>query len=563
MLMRKLSKPEFVLTTNKVYALAVLLLNVVIVASFWVELGQNYTPVNDGWVCALRFDNPNIILDQYCTQTGRVLNTIPYWLLSKMPGEGFYTISLMLAVINIFIGTGLYLVLARLMPKQIFFCAVSSLLITYYPLDGTMFWIGAIGVSLGYLFSIFSIHYFFRAIDNSSNTELLIACFLLICSGNSYSGYLLMLGLMICVAMYSRRKTWETWWPKATFFVFLYIVILLQFATNLKHGSGRESNVADLNFDGVISGFKFAFQQLYYKNYIGLNAYKNHIGNTLFFLDTIIIAVTLAWISLIAARNEDSKYLSNYSGLLFRFAAISPIVLLVGYAPYAVSLVRFGTERQFLFARPGIVLLYASCIFLLVHFAVRKVKIANLTIVVLSTLVLMSFISNKSNIAFWEYKHASEIERIFLGDLAEVAPTIDGKPYILVYLDDNDLIEDWNKNVTMLITRPSYLVRYLYRQYDLEMTTVTPYLLWKLNATYKNSKLLIKDLSIPSNELLIFHYSLRKGFERLDEIHLPSGDVVKIPTATAYHIEHKDPTERQQWFINERNRLIQALSISR
>lgn len=549
-------------TPNKKVALIVFLLNMLVIGYFWSVLGKNYTPVNDGWVNVSSFNTPDsrdkIRFPKW--SNARAVRGIPFILAAKFEGNGFTPINLFLVTINIFTGLGIFLVLDRFFPQKVLFTSISSLLIMFYPYDGTMFWLGAFGVNLGYLLCIYSLYYVIRSIDDFSNYKFWVAILLLLASGRTYPGYLPFQLLVFILYLFLIKGSWKAWWPKAALFIAVWGVGFVNFALNASSGHGREGKVVNFELSEVLKGFGHAFQQLY----VGVHAKLWEIQPAQLEPMAIVVVLLVAGALYAFARTTvtESSILTvgkEYQKIILSLTVIAPLILIVGYFPYAVSDVRYGTDRQFLFARPGVVLFFVAILFWFLFSVVKRKRVTEILLVVLSSLLIGLSINAKTKIAH-EYAIGSQVERIFLGDIAELMPRIEKNPYLLVYFENNDVIV--NRKVLMLLNRPQYLFGYLYEQRGLDVVGANRFLLKRYNIKVHDNMVQIKGQNIPMERLLVIGYSLARGARILDQLKIPVGkkreEVVQL---FKQEIQPMPLTSRQQWFVDERDRLVKSLAL--
>jgi hypothetical protein len=238
-------------------------------------------------------------------------------------------------------------------------------------------------------------------------------------------------------------------------------------------------------------------------------------------------------------------------------------VLVAGYVPYAISDIRYGTDRQLLFARHGVVLLYVAILFWLVPLILRFARMVDITIIVLSAIILGLSVQSKAKLAE-EYAAASRMERIFLGDLADCIPSIKGNPSVLLYFDDNDIVV--NKKAAMLLNRPSYPVRYLYKRTDLDVTTTNPFYMKKFGAEIEGEFLIVRNSKMLINNTIVLSYSLSQGFKVLDSLQILSKTGDQLLQNIPSHVfidKDADLTDRQKWFVDERDRLVELSGLRR
>jgi hypothetical protein len=243
------------------------------VAYFWSVLGNNYTPVNDGWVSVSKFYQ--ISAPDSCVFPqkigARYVRTIPFILASKLDDVGFTTLNTFLILVNVLTGLGIFLVLNKIFPDKTLLSSVSSVLIMYFPYDGTMFWIGAFGVNLGYLLSIYALYFFICSVEDSSRAKFWVALFLMVASIRTYPGYLPVQALVLSLYLFFDKKiSWRRWWTQAGLFFLIWTIGLVQFAENAISGRGREGNVADFALNGVLNGFSHAIRHLFVDAWITL-----------------------------------------------------------------------------------------------------------------------------------------------------------------------------------------------------------------------------------------------------------------------------------------------------
>jgi hypothetical protein len=165
-----------------------------------------------------------------------------------------------------------------------------------------------------------------------------------------------------------------------------------------------------------------------------------------------------------------------------------------------------------------------------------------LKIVFLSCIISLS-IQAKRSIAN-EYALASDYEKIFLGDISETFPNLTERTPLAIVLESYSLIA--NQKALMMINRPQFPIGYLYNNRNLLIITFRPI---NFNQLAKNERFLqFKHLSDYRTQQapITVTYNLDKGFNK---IVIPIGIKGNVTTSRVF-------TERQSWFMKERNRLL-------
>ena len=545
----------------------VLAANLICVAYLWSYLGFDYTPVNDGWVGVVNFDGQQDRagpLELADLSNERMVRSVPFRIWGKAGSNDFSVLIAQLMLVNVFTGLGLYLIISRFVSNRLY-CAAASLLMMYYPFDGTMFWIGAFGVNFGFVLAIYSLVLLFRSIETRSIALYLPGLALLLASGRTYPGYLPLLASVLVLFLWIRRQEWRTWLGKAIVYWAVFFALLASFAKNAVTGSGREGSVAEFDVAGVLDGFAFAFQHAYVESVRRLFEVEVVSGGVV--VAAIGVAAVLVYLGVTShqdgndAGQESSE--RQFRKVVLVLAVVAPLLLMAGYAPYAFTDIRIGTNRQMLFARLSVVMFYMAIIFWLVGAMIRNRARAALLTAVVSAVLLGMSLEAKSVLAK-EYADASEVERIFLGDLAEAAPSFVGDPYILLYLEDDVVVND---KAVMLINRPQYLLSYLYGKRRMQVKAMTRYLWVKNDVQVVGDDLVIRNLRIKKDSVLALRYGLRSGLQVIDQLDVPAGR--KYPGMTVEfsgqrYIDNRQPlSERQQWYVDERDRLVRARGIER
>lgn len=550
----------------KLVLLIVLILNLMIVGYFWYVLGENYTPVNDGWVSVTAYDH-NLSMNKKfmsCLQP-RGLRGIPHLLAINFEGDGFVTIRAFLATINIFTGIGMFLVLNRFFPKKTLFSIITSLLIMYFPYGDTMFWLGAFGVNLGYLLCIYSTYYFICSIEDSSNLKFWVAIFLLFLSGRTYPGYLIAQALVIFIFIFSKKKSWKTFWLKSLLFSITWGLGLLQFAYNVVSGNGREGKVTNFEWAEVLKGFGKAFKNLYINAPVELFKINPAQLDVAIFVIVLLVAAQLFIVAKLKSGEYDAVLVAKeYRKIILYLTALAPLILIAGYMPYSISDIRQGTSRQLLFARPGIVIFFTAILFFMVFSVFKNKTSPDVLVAILSSIIIGLSIQAKAKLAN-EYKIASEVDRVFLGDFALKIPAFKGNPFILIYLPNNNII--LNNKLAMLLNRPKFPIRYLYKRRDLEVLTITPFYLKRFGANFDDEHFTARGIKMPIKKMVALTYSFERGFEKISYLEMKfkgkrENMTLHIPDNTLIDSKTKH-TNRQKWFIDERNRLINNYQTSR
>lgn len=153
----------------------------IIFGYLWYVLGINYTPVHDGWVSVSTYDGAdsakkmyNIFINVFLlVDNNRWFRNIPYALVSQMPGRTI------LYAIYVMTGLGLYLVISKYLNGKMLLSVLASLFIIIYPYDGTLFWLGALGVNLGFLLCIYSLLFFILSVEKRSAIYLFFSLVIL------------------------------------------------------------------------------------------------------------------------------------------------------------------------------------------------------------------------------------------------------------------------------------------------------------------------------------------------------------------------------------------------
>ena len=543
--------------------LGVIFINLIALTYLWSILGPNYTPVNDAWVQLTNLEVGHFSVRWFFEKAlwadgDRVFQAIPYVFANIFGGDTLKILNVQLLFINLLTAVGIFFVLLQFFQKKYLFCTIASLLVMYYPGDGTMFWLGAFGVNLGLLFCVYSLLFFFRALEFRTYLPLALSLLLLFASCRSYSGQIPFLISVLLVYLLLKRSDWKLWWWKAGIYFFVSAYFLASYAANALSGRGREGATASFDVSSIFTGFMYAVKNLYIGTLKNIYTIEyDHIAIVLviivfgFFLFYIIDKNNTRASSVHAGERGDSfqKYLTV-------LAIVSLLIAIAGYAPFSVSSVRFGTERQLLFARPGVVILYCAILFILFEQIGRKYhKIESIGKPLVLALILGLSVMSKGGIAA-EYARDSEIQRIFLGDMAITMPEINENPSIVIYVETHEL----KIKFAMLLNRPEFPVRYLYMRNDLDVITISPFFLKRFGFEYDGEIFSTRGRRMLVNNLVVLKYSLDEGFEILDELKIQNNDDSKeviIKSPADYFVEKRSRlTARQKWFVAERDRLI-------
>jgi|CXWL01.1.fsa_nt_gi hypothetical protein len=560
---------SFIRKEDKIKAPIILILFVITLGYLWSILGLNYTPVSDGWVNVSVYDRPdainkmkNIIYGLFSvTENKRWVRNVPFALASRLPGEGFITISSMLFVINVVSGFGLFLVINRLIPGKDFLAALSSLFIVFYPYDGTLFWHGAFGVNLGFALCIYSIFFFICAIEKKSTIHFMLCLLTLFLSGKTYPGYLPLQLLIFFISLLRNRSNYVTWWPKAIAFLVVYLIGFFSFAGNIISGTGRETRVLNLDISKVISGFFYATKHIYF---LFANEFFSIDHFNLFGFVSIALAAMSAFYYFEKSNSRQNElYPKNsqntgYARITLYLLFLGPLILIAGYAPYTISDIRFGTDRQILFARTGVVVFYVSLFLFLVETLVKDKIIASWVRVILPSFIFSLSVQAKGDIAHG-FSDVSETERIFLGDMAESVPCSDQQKTMVIYLiDENEKnnVLFWTRN---LVARPKFPIGYLYKNYHLNTYVVNSFWLKQFRTAVCGDSLCIGGKKIPMKQLQVLGYSRDYGFQKIKYLPIPNDQVlnskIEVPNLELDKLSCQI-SDRQKWFQNERNRLV-------
>lgn len=531
-------------------AIPYIFINCIILFYLWSILGIEYTPVNDAWVSTYYAEFFQTKENWF--QNPRVFRMIPFWIASELSGEGFLTINVFLLTINLLTSVTIYQIINKVFNANAVFSAASALLIMYFPYDGTMFWLGAFGVNLGFLFALLSLYYFVSSVRSDSWFLLVISSLFLLASFRTYPGYIPFLLVITSLFLLFEKERWRRWWTKALVFVSAWLISFVLLLSDITSASSRESKVADFSPLEVLHGFYHAFKHLYWGV---LSKLISGVGGLEGLSLILILVVTVFFFYLIRGERELPNTVklgeTFYKNILLHMLWIAPIIVFFGYAPYAVTELRFGVDRQFLFAKFGIAILLVSLIFWLCYKFIKSDKYRPVAILFASTLTIGSSVQFKAGIAE-DYSYASKLERIFLGDLAESLPLIRPDVTLLIYFEDDVVL---NKQSHMLINRPQYLVSYLYQQPSMQVVATNDYLWNRFTPKIKDESIFYRQHQLNLNNLLVLKYSSGSGFNIMRQLTMPTETNSTIELTTAPDIAKSKVSDRQRWFIEQKNLL--------
>ncbi|SDY98771.1 hypothetical protein [Tindallia californiensis] len=562
------------------YYVAFFSLNTIIMIYFWHILGPNYTPLNDGWVMLTNLENGGFSLDWFVKNIfsyggdPRIFRRTPYVIAGLLNGNNILVLKSILFSVVLMQVWGVYLVIDKFFPDNKLFSSVASLLTMYYPYDGTMFWLGAFGVNIGFCLGVFSIFFFIRSTAKESKLQFIISIILLYISCRTYSGYLPGFAAVVFIYIIIQRSEWKKWWMKAVIYFTTLLAHIWMYISRALSGTGREGAVADTNLESLGEGFLNALYIVYVDWILELLRISNF--KTEYFL--IILCIIGMYFYFIYVNEEKDLLIKNENtycyfdgskakNITFVLFLISLVFLVSGYAPFAISDIRMGNERQLLFARSGAVILYSWIFIYYIRKLLSKQKKDTTCIAILAISLIVSLaIQNKAAIAN-EYSTASEIQRIFLGDMADAAPEISKDTHLVIYLKDHSFIV--NKQLSMLLNRPQFPIRHLYEDSQINATTISPFYLNRFDAKIKGDETLyVRNKSININELAILYYDFEYGFKPLEKFSYQGGEkassfTIDLPNENRLSYEDKYLTKRQKWFISERDRLVDKYGVSR
>lgn len=525
-------------------------ITLVILFYFWSILGSSYTPVNDAWASIYWVEFFETKSNWY--ENPRLFRMVPFWTATLFSDEGFLTINVFLFLINFFTSITTFLLLKRVFHSSLLFSAVAALFITYFPYDGTMFWLGAFGVNLGLLFALLAIYCFVHAVQEKSWAIFIISCLVLTASFRTYPGYIPFLLAVIAIFFLIERRSWRNWWPKACMFLGAWVINFSIIISEMSSEKARESKLVDLSITDVLRGVYHAFYHLY----VGI--FEKLVSIPRDYLDFgfyVVVITTVTGLCLLAYKkidNVNSESMVNaYTKIALNMLWVSPIILIAGYAPYAISELRFGVDRQFLFAKFGVAILLISLIFSLSYSLFRSHRNRKICVISLSVLILGSSIQSKAEYAE-QYSDASKLERIFLGELAESFPRFSHEQNVLIFFSDDVGL---NSKSRILINRPEYLLRHLYDDPDLNVVATNSYLWSRFKPVVKNETILYRNKEIPLQNLVALKYSSTSGFSRMEELIITTDEATQKVQLTAPTLIEQKLSDRQRWFIEQKNHL--------
>ena len=119
----------------------------------------------------------------------------------------------------------------------------------------------------------------------------------------------------------------------------------------------------------------------------------------------------------------------------------------------------------------------------------------------------------------------------------------------------------------MLINRPQYLLSHLYEERLMGVKAINRYLWAKNKVQVVGGDLIIRDIRINKDRILALRYGLRSGLKVVDLLDVPAGRKypgMKVQFSGQRYIDKRQPlSERQQWYVEQRDRLVQARGIER
>ena len=581
-----LQSTTYVKTNIKQYmtwktTLSILLLNIVLMGFLWSHLGSNYTPVNDGWFPATlydttipRHDDTQAFDDCLNKQReielsdrdgdnlfSRIIRRIPYILSGLSGSDGFLILNSMLFSFGVLTGFGIFLVLLCFFPTKPLFSLVTSLLIMYFPIGGTLFWLGAMGVNLGYLLCVYSTLFFFLSLQNNSMRTFAISLILLIACHRTYQGYIPLQAVVCGLYLLMNWRGWREWVVRSSVYVGVSVLGIIPSLLNLTQGSGREGRVADFSLVNIFDGFLVAFMNLFVFSFVELFSEINPA-----FFSIALIAVIGFLVMYIVRQNalkQNTDFYhptkGDFKGFLFLiFASIA--IFIAGYGPYSVTEIRYGTDRHLLFARPAMVILSVYFLFWIVGLFCKNTRVRSLVLIVVGSILLCFSLQSKVGIAD-EYAIASKRERIFLGDLAETIESInDDQHCFIMYLEKGFIA---NKRMKIMLNRPRYPIRHLLQDFSVQAVAFTRWHTKQDDFEYSDTRLNLKNKEVFLGGAMFLWYSLETGFQNFESIeHL----LEKSPAIYSQG-ERGDTSssavfsQRRQWYIDERDRLVKEMGL--
>ena len=548
--------------------LSVFILNLILVSTLWLKLGSGYTPINDGWFPATTFDysydrdetvernRPKNVIPFH-----RAVRRLPYAVNGLFDTEGFPILNAILFSINVFSGFGLFLILLCFFPEKPLFSLVASLFFMYFPIGGTLFWFGAMGVNFGFLLCIYSTCFFFISLQRNSIPLFVVSLILLVACHRTYQGYIPIQAIVCMMFLIINRERIKVWFVKTAIFASAGFAGIIPSILNSTTGGGREGRLVDFNLWNIIDGFKSASYNVFIESFITI---YNSIGfGTSSVLLISVVCFLLFWF-VFKDKNVGQSNLENSESLGFRsftYILIASLVLFIaGYFPFSLTEIRFGTDRQLLFARVSIVLLTVWVLFWLTFTLIKNKTIAGLSLSLICSLLIGTSMNAKLNIAE-SYSNASKMMRIFLGDLAIALTKENSNPEnIVVYIKKSFVA---NKKLKVLINRPRYPVRYLMQDDSVQVLSFTQWYTARGYFTYDSDVLTLNTREISLLNTLFLSYSIETGFipyPSLETLLQNSPEMMaeSLPSTNSQGLKY---SERENWFVKERNRLLNVTNL--
>ena len=540
----------------------------ILVVSFplvWT-LGYHYTPINDGWVQLYVIERGGNTVEDKLNKIlsadidSRFFRSIPYMIQGLFQDPNLIVLKLFMIVNFLMTFFGVYLLVGKLLTQRLHLQFLLSLIYMLFPFDGTAFWFGAFGVNLGLLFSVWSLYFIVVAIQKYSLSVLILGGAFGLVALLTYPGHIPIYFSILAVVFFrcaSNFKMTLIFGGLLGFILFWgFVPLLAELFANEK----RNANVASLDLRLIGKGYIQAFKTIFIRSpteiafvdfrYAAIGFSTSAIVTLLIFLGTDNSDPGGTTESIFKRLRLYKFFSDNIIGLFL----ICFGLFFAGYLPYAITDVRFGNERQLIYARVSFLFLIISTLWIFQ----RKYVIFSKPPRIFSSAVFFVFVGlfvqEKLKVAK-SYHDQSQYVKNFLGKLPIIVPEVGDDQRLIVYFEDR---QNMTGKSSMLFNRAQFPISYVYEtgQKKINVTSLDDS---KIRRTYGRAELLINNLEKiiiidRSNDITLSYHS-QNGFKPLTEIISKRGKttihISGLPGIDNVAANLDGLTDRQKWYIKQ------------
>lgn len=507
-------------------ALIALAFAAMVVSAFWLHTGLDMYPLDDGWAIFASPQTGHFSWIDFLLSNRRQLRKLPYLAAMALERDGFVTINVILAGIDILTWLGLFVVLYHVFRKKRIEAFVASALIMLFPNDPTMFWLGAFGVNMSYLLVIWSIALACMAIDRNKPLLQLPALLLFFLGVKTYAGFVVLPPIILAYLLLRER-------PPCPIRTLLRLLIPLAVIVAIAAAPvflaepiqrGRDSRVASLDPALILKGFGRMLENLAY----------GWSGE--FFLPSAwmlpyavcfgLLVATAMWLlakrrGRIVTSRPGTEAVDVRAAMLFVGMCVAVIV--IGYLPFSLSSIRFNPDRALMGARIG----YACLLVAAASYAARRLSSRNAMWLVAAAggALVVLFAVNKLSV-FDERYRRSLYQRVFMADLAVAVPCASSRWPLVIHTKPNEFTAQ--KGGQFLNLRPHFAFRVIYAKNRLQVFTLNPWMLARFAKRVDQDHIRV-GRRVVGPGAVIFEYSFKDGLRYLPNLTVNAG---RSPDAT-------------------------------